>query len=233
MKVRFYTYAPIEYPFILRNIKQKPLDWFLHEIVDIGIYDLLKEPYQHSEKKLKKWKNLVTPGWKVVPDCPDIDKEFKIKSGIDNVKYSKELLLEYYDPKDESQLPVIQGNYDNPFSFRKYCVWFISQFEEPKKIGLGTICKSGDKQAVKETGQIARKYFPNSWIHIFGLKMNHYPVVAENINSWDSMSWTFPRGVSGRKSAGKIVERQQYFAEYIEAIPDKKKASMSLENIFN
>lgn len=212
----------------MRNIKQKPQKWFLHEIVDIGIYDLLKAPHRHSSNKLEKWKYLKTPGWKVVPDCPDIDKEFKIKSGVDNVEYSKKLLLEFYDPGDVSHLPVIQGNYDNPFSFRKYCTWFKSQFDEPEKIGLGTICKSGDKQAVKETAQIARNYFPKAWIHIFGLKMNHYPVVAENINSWDSMSWTFPRG-AGRGSAKNRLQRDQFFAEYWESIPEVQKKNSLLD----
>jgi hypothetical protein len=70
---RFYTYPPVEceWPWILRNIKQKAIP-NTHEIVDIGIYDLLNPPYRHSNDKLQKLDKLETKGWKVVPDCPDL-----------------------------------------------------------------------------------------------------------------------------------------------------------------
>ena len=57
---RFYSYPPVEcgWPWVLRNIKQKPQLDCVHEIVDIGIYDLLKPPYRHSVEKLEKWVNL-------------------------------------------------------------------------------------------------------------------------------------------------------------------------------
>lgn len=73
---RFYTYPPLEgWKWVLRNIKQKPIPC-THEIVDIGIYDLLKPPFKHSIEKLEKWDALQTEGWKVVPDCPDLQGEF-------------------------------------------------------------------------------------------------------------------------------------------------------------
>ncbi len=220
--MRFYTYSKvIDYPWVMRNIYQKPLPTFNHEIVDCSINDLLKPPYQHPEKKLKTWKQLKTIGWKVVPDCPDIDKEFKVKSGVDNVEYSKQLLLDLYDFKNPHHLPVIQGYYQDPNSFAEYGQWFLKNFGMPDKIGIGTICKASNKQAIAETFSLARKMFPDAWIHAFGLRMYHFEVVYPYMNSWDSMSWTFPRG-PGKPSAKNKLMRTKYFADYIVRIDEKK-----------
>lgn len=223
--MRFYTYPPIEYPFILRNIKQKPKSWFLHEIVDIGIYDLLKPPHQHSKSKLEKWFKISGQNTlKVVPDCPDLDNEYNIRTKIDNVEYSKELLEKYYNPSRFDLLPVIQGKYDNPGSFENYAKWFLKQYPIPRMIAIGTCCKASDSKAVKEIMYIARKLFPDSWIHAFGLKMNHYSLVSDVIDSWDSMSWTFPRG-RGKASAKNKKERESYFVDYLQSIPKQKKVT--------
>jgi len=55
---RFYSLPPNgeDYPWILRNIKEKERP-ATHEIVDIGIYDLLDPPHRHTEEKIKAWKS--------------------------------------------------------------------------------------------------------------------------------------------------------------------------------
>jgi hypothetical protein len=166
---------------------------------------------------LKKWQNIKPNGWKTVPDCPNIQKEFNSKTKIDNVEYSKELLLEFYDPGNLSHLPVIQGYYHSVSSFESYMKWFLKEFSIPDKIGIGTCCKASSKRIVEDTLKLARRYFPKTWIHVFGLKLNHISNVYSIINSWDSMSWTFPRG-RGRGSAKTKAERVQYFCEYIESL---------------
>ena len=216
--IKFYTYAPVEYPWILRNIKQKPLDFASHEIVDCGIDDLKKDPHKHSFEKIQKWKNLKINGWKVVPDCPHIAKEFGIDTDIDNVEYSKELILELYNPEDKTQLPVIQGYYHEPESFRKYGQWFLKQYPIPKKIGIGTICKAGNARSVEETTKIARSLFPNTFIHIFGLRRQHLKLVYKYIDSYDSTAWTKSRE-SGKSSCRNKKERIQYFEDYINTMP--------------
>lgn len=218
--MKFYTYSPIPYPWILRNIKQKSLPWASHEIVDIGIYDLLKPPYRHSEKKLKKWNNLeVEDNWKVVPDCPDIQREFNINvDDLDNIEYSKELLRNYYDQEDPSHIPVIQGHYHDVQSFQSYIDWLKNEFDTIYKIALGTVCKASNSRVVRIIAQSARLHFPQAHIHAFGLKLNHLPHVSRYIDSYDSMSWTFPRG-KGRPSAKNKAQKIEYFNEYLATIP--------------
>lgn len=240
---RFYTYPPVEceWKWVLRNIKQVPQENAVHEIVDIGIYDLLKPPYHYSEERLEKWKELKTEGWKVVPDFPDISNEFNIdpfrelfdtlpvtpttiktfnflrNNVIDSTRYSWELLTTLYDPTDEHQLPVIQSSYGDLNSLKRYCNDFREKYGEPEKIAIGSVCKLNNVKKSTELIKECRNQFPNAWIHVFGLRLNHLRHVYKYIDSYDSTAWTFPRQ-SGRPSCRNYKERIQYFWEYIDRV---------------
>ncbi len=214
MRIRFYTYAPVAYDYILRNVKQKPLAC-KHEIVDIGVYELLKGDHEYSQKTLDKFVNCKTSGWKVVPDYPDIFKENSIEMDINNVARSKDLMLKYYDPVDKSHMPVIQGHYNDPHSFDEYSRWFKEEYMSgPIVIGIGTVCKLSNKDNLLRTLFITRKQFPEAWIHAFGLSIRYLREARGLINSFDSTSFTFPR-TSGRPSAKNKAMRIEYFYEYL------------------
>lgn len=218
--MRFYTYPPngVEWDWVLRNIKQNPLPCN-HEIIDIGIYDLLKPPYQHSQDKLDKWSSIECDGWKVVPDCPDIQGEFKQEVDYDNVEYSWELLTQYFNPEDEHHLPVIQSHYQNLNSFQQYIKQFKELYGEHDKIAIGSICKADDNRIAVKMLKIARREFPDSWIHAFGLRFKQFFKARHLIDSYDSMAWTFPRG-SGRGSCKNQAERIQFFQDYINRLEE-------------
>jgi hypothetical protein len=217
--MRFYCYPPkiLDYPYILKNINQKTQHKnIIHEIIDIGIHDLIKtKEHRHSKEKLDKWSKLTGELWKVVPDCPDLQKEFQVKTNLDNVEYSKELLLEFFNPGNSYQLPVIQGYYNKPESVWSYCQWFQKEFPGyDKKFGIGTLCRSNDKELAVKACKIVRRFFPNAWIHAFGLRLRHVGAVRHIINSFDSSAWTFPR-LSGH-SAKTMEERITNFYMYQE-----------------
>lgn len=223
---RFYTLPPleIEYPYILANIKdvkeiekRKPE----HSIIDCGIYDLLKPPFRHSDERIALWKRMEAPGWKVVPDCPSLQYEHGVDLGYRNTDYSKELLKQLYDQNDLSHLPVIQfeiikGSNSYKQSIKRYIQWFKRKYGQPQNIGVGSVCKAGSKEMVVWVMKHVREQFPKSWVHAFGLKLNHYHAVYRLIDSFDSMAWTFPRG-RGRGSCKNKQERIKYFAEYMTA----------------
>lgn len=221
--MRFYSYPPsgVYWPYILRNMRQKPRTCE-HEIVDSGIYDLLKKPHQYSYKKLQSWKDLQTPGWKTVPDCPDIHGEFEIEVDFDPQEYSWDLLLQLYDLFNPSHLPVVQGKYNDVHSYREYCSRFIREFGRPEKIAVGTVCKSDNILITEEIAKLTRKFFPKSWIHLFGLRLHHLRRVWMYINSYDSCSWTWPRnnksGDLQRPQATNKEQKIQYFYEYVQQI---------------
>jgi len=181
--------------------------------------DLVKsEDHRHSREKLSTWKNLQINswnGWKVVPDCPDLHKEFNMDMSFDSVEYSKELVLEYFNEHDYTQLPVIQCYYNNPQSVKDYCHWFKREFPNySTKFGIGTLCRSNNKALTLEACHIVRKEFPKAWIHGFGLRLNYVPELVSIINSFDSSAWTFPRG-RGRGSAKNKSQRLEFFLDYL------------------
>lgn len=222
--LRFYTYAPevTKWPWSLRNIKQKPRPDTWHEIVDIAIYDLLKsESHKHDNDKLKAWKNLELKGWKVVPDCPDLNGEFGLNVDFDNVEYTKELQHDLYDPEDPHQLPVIQSNYGSLKSLISYCNWFKKEFGSPSKLAVGSVCKMDSKHISQKLLREVRRQFPSSWIHAFGLRMGHIKGVLGVIDSFDSTSWTFPR-TGGRPTCKNKAMCLDYFWEYITRLEEIK-----------
>ena len=204
--------------FILINIS---LD---NEIVDIGVNELLKYPYKYSKTTLQKYKKLKTKGYKVVPDYPDIFKEHGINNlQIDNVLQSKILMKKYFNPKDKTQMPVIQGYYNKPKSFIDFAEWFLDNYTIDKNtyIGIGTLCKNSDKHNLLQTLKNIKEYFPKNKLHAFGLSIRYLTEIFPYIHSFDTTAWTFPRQ-SGNPSAKNKKMRIQYFKDFIKSYNSKK-----------
>lgn len=214
---RFYTYPPTKqyYPHILRRIDQKPRNC-RHEIVDVGILDIIRPPYKHGSEKLELWESYGGKGALVVPDMFQVDE-----SGIDNVKCSQKLLKRYYDVDDDVDLmPVIQGYTGDWYSIINYCIWFLNRYEQPKWLGIGArLGKYGNNVFVNKTLRDIRQLFPDSWIHVFALNIPNlrYGDTKDLIDSYDSTTWTYPQE-SGRGSARSVEEKAKWFDEYIERL---------------
>ncbi len=192
----------------------------LHEIVDCGIYDLLKGDHRHSKKKLQKWDKCKPLGWKVVPDCPDILGEFGVNADFDTIEYSKDLIEQFYEHDDKRRLPVIQSRYQDLESVEEYCQWFQHYIDDkPEKLGIGTVCKASSKDFVFKNVKIIRSYFPNAWLHAFGLRVSAIDKVYNLINSYDSASWTRiqPEGYSAKNNQ----EKNLAFSQYINNVQNK------------
>lgn len=225
---RFYTFPPFktEYPHILRNMKQHKRKVALHEIVDIGIYDLLEPPYVHDEDKLRRWNRIKTDGWKVVPDCPDIKGEFGIDPHYDTIRYSKYLMKKYYNPNNRKHLPVMQTYWKDNDSLMDYIGWFKKLYGIPDKVGLGGVCKLNPNASIEQC-KIMGEEFPDSWVHAFGLRFRALKEAKHYIDSFDTMSWTFkPRIVNGKRvcvMANNNEERREFFWYYINKINEELK----------
>jgi hypothetical protein len=249
---RFYSLPPreIDYPFLLVNIKKtrelKKRTEVKHSIVDCGIYDLLHPPYRHSEEKIVKWEKLrLVNGWKVVPDIPSLKYEFDIDPGYTNTDYSKELLLQLFNPSDPSHLPVMQseiikGSDSYKESTKNFVKWFIKEFgNEHPQIGIGGVCKAGSRRMIIWTMSFIRRSFPGSWLHVFGLRLQHFNYIYYLMDSYDSMSYTFPRvsfEKAGRGTSMTKEQRMNDFNVYINLLHEKErlvKQRQPLVNYFN
>ena len=140
----------------MRNIKQRKKKC-KHEIVDIGIYDLLKYPHKHSSEKLTKWIETVTNGWKVVPDCPDLHGEFGKEINFNTIDYSWNLLIEFFEPNNSHQIPVIQSKYGDLNSLINYAIRFKEIFGSHDKIAIGPLCRMNNIEIAESVCKIMRK----------------------------------------------------------------------------
>lgn len=217
---RFYTYPPVEceWPWVLRNIKQKPQPQAVHEIVDVGILDLLEPPHRHTEDKIKLWRQTKTEGWKVVFDCFDLEGEFGIQGhGFDTVEYSKELLDEFFNGEPKL-MPVIQGRSRDYRSFREYTDYMKRLYPELNVVGVsGSVGRCGDRDFVRRVITYIRRVYPDTWIHVFALHKNNFRHVHGLIDSFDSMNWTRPR-TSGGASCKNKEERIEFFWDYVDTL---------------
>jgi hypothetical protein len=226
--MRFYTYYP--YPhrthdFLLRKLDQKEYP-HKHQIVDCGIYDLLKTG-EYEESKILTWKKLTfkDDSWKTVPDYPDLNKNVKNKffQG-DNIILSQEMARTLFDPNNSSHLLSIQGHYQVLNSFKRYCKWIKKEFGILDKLGIGTIGKLSTKEVCMKVMQMVRVEFPQAWIHVFGLRYDYIYEASRFVNSYDSTSWTFPR-----KSRGKnIQEKLVFFDDWMKYTPKDRVKTKSI-----
>jgi len=92
------------------------------------------------------------------------------------------------------------------------------------QIAIGTVCKCRNVKWITYCCKYARKIFPRSWIHAFGLTLKALPHVKRFIDSWDSTAWTFPR-TPGRWSSKNRFEDEQYFKEYLSMVSQILSAS--------
>ncbi|MEM2365695.1 MAG: hypothetical protein QXL06_02000 [Nitrososphaerota archaeon] len=114
-------------------------------------------------------------------------------------------------------LPVIQSRYLDPFSFMQSAEALHELIGDYPRVAIGTVCKCKNLGFIEFCCKYARKVFPHSWIHAFGMTLTALPRVMQYINSFDSMAWTFPR-TPGKSSCKNEQERKEYFYAYLKRV---------------
>ena len=224
-KLRFYTLPPngVNYPFLLVNRKNYRVLFkrrFRHAIIDSGVMDFVRKNIRdYPSGFLKTWKHTARALsdvfgekiWLVIPDYPD---DYNPGQFGDNVAKTLENIKDFITVDGVNWLPVIQSRYLNRFSFLESAKQVKEIVGEYPRVAIGTVCKCNRLDFIIYCCKVARKIFPNSWVHAFGLTLKALPKVAHLIDSFDSMAWTFPRE-SGGHSCKNMGERLQYFHAYL------------------
>jgi len=228
--VRFYTLPVdvyVDYPWLLVNFfNYKKLRYFRfkHAILDSGVnrifFNWKMEDYPlwvlNRIEFVAQQLSEIYKGrlWVTIPDYPDDYYPGYVKN---NVERTIRNIEKFISIPGVEWLPVIQSRFQDIFSFYESCERLKSLIGNYPRVAIGTVCKSRKLSFIIDCCKIARKYFPNSWIHAFGLTLNALPKVKKYINSWDSLAWTFPRR-SGIASCKNKVERINFFKNYIQRI---------------
>jgi len=154
-----------------------------------------------------------------IPDYPD---DYNPGQFGDNVSKTFENIYRFAGIKGINWLPTIQAKYLNAKSFTEACR-NLKEIDDFRHVAIGTVCKTKKLFFIKRCCGIARSFFPDAWIHAFGLTLNAIVHVTHLIDSFDSMAWTFPRH-PGRWSAKNQRERVEYFRAYIKLTKKYAKA---------
>jgi len=171
--------------------------------------------------------------WVTVPDYPD-DYHMQFK-GV-NVEKTLRNIEEFLSVDGVNWLIPLQSQFLNPFSFAESCQRTRDLIGDYPQVAIGTVCKTKKLKFISYCCRMARRIFPRSHIHAFGLTLRALPRVIPTLSSWDSLAadpggrrlwldsfdsdaYTFPRG-RGQGSCKTERERVQFFYAYIQRIKE-------------
>lgn len=234
--MRFYTTPPygVDYPYLLVNPRTR---WILektefeHAILDSGVLIFHDPEVKEYPKSFKdNWKRDAvaltdTYGsdrvWCTIPDYPD---DYNPGQFGDNVKKTLENIEEFIVVDNVNWVISLQSRFLNIFTFTEAIQGVHDLVGDYPRVAVGTICKTNKLKFIEKSCRIARAHFPDSYIHAFGLTLRALPKVHRQLDSFDSMAWTFPR-TPGRPSAITQDDRVQYFNEYLARIKEIEESS--------
>jgi len=225
--MRFYTNPRglVQYPYIMLHMREYRKLFrmkFKHAIVDSGVMIFVKKQvkdyppwfmknYAYKAKMLTEiFKDKV---WVVIPDYPD---DYNPGQFGDNVNKTIENIKRFITIEGVNWIPVLQCRYMNRLSFFEACERTREIIGDYPQVAIGTVCKCRKLDFIEYCCKVARKFFPNSWVHAFGLTLSALPRVCDIIDSFDSMAWTFPRK-PGHSAKGKR-ELKQYFDKFLQKV---------------
>jgi hypothetical protein len=227
--LRFYTFPPsgVQYPYLLVNPRNYRVLFerrFKHAILDCGVELFKHNPNLRDYPRgfLERWKwtaRQLTEVfgdrlWVTIPDYPD---DYNPGQFGDNVEKTLRNIEEFIAVDGVNWLPVIQSRCLDRFSFLESCTRVRELIGSYPRVAVGTVCKTNRLGFIRYCCRVARRCFPKAHIHAFGLTLRALPAVAGVLNSFDSLSYSFPRG-RGRSSCRSLAERRMFFQAYLERV---------------
>lgn len=229
--IRLYSLPPtgVHWDYLLvnpKNYRELYRRTFEHAILDCGVSFFQKNPdakdypewFKREYVRLAKELSLLFGDkiWVVIPDYPD---DYHPGQFGDNVEKTIKNIEEFVSIDGVNWVPVVQSRYMNRKSFLYSCLQLRNLLGEYPRIAIGSICKVRSPFFAEYCCKTARAFFPDSWIHAFGLSLRALPLVHDQINSFDSLAYTFPR-TPGRSSARNKNERMKNFSEYVSRVQE-------------
>ena len=194
--------------------------YFSHAICDSGVHFFHENPLAsdypsgYLEDYLKLAKKLAATFqdriWITVPDYPDDYHPGQFGDNVEKTLINIERFANYVDIP---WMPTIQARFGDIRSF-EYCCKEIRAMQFFDQVAIGTVCKIRNVNFILQCCRVARRYFPDSWIHAFGPPLNSITRIKNYANSFDSTAWTFPRS-SHKASCKTALERKDYFNSFV------------------
>jgi hypothetical protein len=183
---RFYTLPPsgVDWPFLLVNpnnykvlFKRK----FKHAILDCGVERFSKNPelkdYPKSFLENWKWKaKQLTEifGDKIWVTIPDYPEDYHPGQFGDNISKTLRNIEDFIKVDGVNWLPSIQSRYLDRLSFLESCQRVKETIGDYPQVAIGTVCKTNKLSFIEYCCKVARKFFPKSHVHAFGLTLRGF-----------------------------------------------------------
>jgi len=238
--LRWYTFPPIPYPYILVNAIRPHVETILSYknyvksiIIDSGV-EIFRDPSikdypsGHVMRIIKLYHKITklfphVEVFATIPDYPDDyhPKNLWLNENYTNIERTVDNIILYIEKFKINWLIPIQGWNKNPESVSR-SIKLLSEhgiINEYDYFAVANLCVEPNKRLIFETVRNVRSLLPHKKIHVFGLKLNAIPLVANYINSFDSMGWTRPVSTKLKKEYGNYScknkeERIAFFIEW-------------------
>lgn len=177
--------------------------------MDSGAFSTIKKhggyPYPPAEyaEEIRRWAHCGKLLAAVSQDYMCEDWMLKI-TGM-TVRQHQALTIQRYDALKACELagvylmPVLQGY--APDDYARHVTMYGRRLKRGAWVGVGSVCKRNSDPAAIEAVLLAiKKVRPDLRLHGFGIKVTalRSKVVRQNLESADSMAWSFAARINGR-----------------------------------
>lgn len=172
-------------------------DKFDHLIIDSGVNRFFKSmglkdyPQGYIDRYLamarylhRRYSDKV---WVVIPDYPDDYENNRIENNFE--KTLENIVLFIDKEKDVEWIPVIQARWGSKEDFRRAVRELRRVIGSYPRVAVGTLCTRARKDYAVFCCRLARSYFPNSWIHVFGPSLRFLSDISLYIDSIDTTAY--------------------------------------------
>ena len=206
--VRLYLYYDTDWPYkiipMFRIMGGEFPNKFRHLIVDSGVDKFFRhmrlkdypegylEKYPYiAENLTKRFGERV---WITLPDYPADYPENPIEDNMEKTIKNIETMID----RRVNWIVVIQARWGDLSEFERACRIYRDLIGEYPRIAIGTLCTKGKLEYAVGCCRLARRYFPTSWIHVFGPNIRWLRHISRYVNSFDSVAyWKPPHGYKG------------------------------------
>lgn len=192
-------------------------DHWKHAIIDCGIEIFLsgqvdEYPVGYHKDHIEAAKKLTEDFglekiWVTIPDFPD---DYNPGHLGDNVGRTLRNIEIYHNIKGINWIYPLQAQYLKLNSFRRSCE-AVREYE-PERVAIGTVCKTRNTEFIIRCTKMARRYFPDSWIHAFGPTLRALPKMVNYLDSFDTTAYYY-NPETGEQCKNR-EERGRFFGIY-------------------
>jgi len=209
MKRVYVRYTVSRHPYkiaVMLELQRALSTRFEHLIVDSGVNRFFRrmklqeypEGYLEWYAERAEWlyRTFGDRVWVVLPDYPSDYSENPIPNNLEKTLRNIERFIDI----KANWIIVIQARYLDYNGYLKSLKLYSDLLPDYPRIAIGTLCTRAPKRYALFVARATRRYFPKSWIHVFGPSLRILPDIAPYIDSIDTAAYySIPRWLRGTK----------------------------------